>query len=476
MGRHSERIETYIELFAGLPVPISIASLQRSGEVYFVNNALTQAFGYTIEDLPNLDEFARCSLPNHQAREEAMAWWTQTLTQAKYRGVPAGAKEFHLIDRWGKDRHIIVYPTVIHGLVISAYQDTTEQRSTEQALQSAEAQLREVAYSLTENIPVGTYTMVLKPGDQIANFEFMSTRFLELTGLSREDARADPLKGFACVHPDDYDDWVALNAKTFAERVPFYGETRVVVDGEVRWISAESIPRELEDGTVVWEGVLMDLSRQKAAEASLRSLHEELVHSTARQSRLQEREALLQDMHDGFGSQLVMARRYLDHGNMDQAALAELLDQCLADLHLLADTLEIGESNLGHALANYRHRIRQRLEATNIDFVWEVNLDKCPPHTSRQLVQIMRIIQEALTNAIRHSQASQIIIRAKCDHGTLLVEVVDNGIGLPTVPHHGRGLRNMAKRAEELGAELSLKAASPGSCLALALTQLKNDK
>ena len=470
MTEHRQHLATYIELFSALPVPISIASLERGGQIHFVNRALTDAFGYTLDDLPDLNQFAQRALPTRAAREDALAWWTQTLTKAKYEGIPASPREFELIDRSGIRRQIVVHPTVIHGLVISAYEDKTAQRDTERALLSAEQHLREEAYALTENIPIGTYTMVLEPGAELANFRFMSTRFLELTGLTREEAESDPLKGFACVHPDDYEDWVALNAEAFAKRAPFYGETRVVVDGAVRWISAESIPRKLEDGTVVWEGVLTDLSRQKSAEAALQSAHLELLQSSVRQSRLNEREALLQDMHDGFGSQLVMARRYLEQGQLSLEETAGLLDECLADLHLLADTLQVSQPNLKQALANYRHRVSRRLEATGMHVAWHIELDAYPDHSSRELVQIMRILQEALNNVVRHAEATQISILVRHDKQQgLLLEVTDNGRGLDNANSHGRGLHNMHARASELGGVVTLQNASPGTQLRLHL-------
>ena len=114
-----------------------------------------------------------------------------------------------------------------------------------------ESRMERVIAHLTEAIPVGTYTMVLRPGAELASFEFMSERFLELTGLKREEALADPLKGFACVHPEDFDEWVRLNAEAFSNRTPFFGQTRLVVNGEVRWITAESVPRTLADGSIV---------------------------------------------------------------------------------------------------------------------------------------------------------------------------------------------------------------------------------
>lgn len=141
-------------------------------------------------------------------------------------------------------------------------------RSTAGAAARAE-QLHRTAYELTESIPVGTYTMVLPPGGDMGRFSFMSTRFLELTGLDREAVAADPFQAFACVHPEDHDAWVRKNAEVFASKLPFFGECRIIVKGQVRWISAESTPRDLPDGSTVWEGVLIDVTERKRAEAAL---------------------------------------------------------------------------------------------------------------------------------------------------------------------------------------------------------------
>ncbi len=124
-------------------------------------------------------------------------------------------------------------------------------------------------YDFTENIPVGTYTMVQPADGGMAKFAFMSSRFLELTGLTREEAAEDTLKAFACVHPDDYDEWVGLNARAFEKKSPFFGETRIIADGKTRWVTAESRPRTMPDGTTVWEGVLADITARKLAEEAL---------------------------------------------------------------------------------------------------------------------------------------------------------------------------------------------------------------
>jgi len=177
---------------------------------------------------------------------------------------------------------------LISKLLIAAFAFTERQRavmlqretatrlSAEEEVRTLRAQLERTAYELTENIPVGTYTMVLPPGGTMAKFSFMSRRFIELTGLDRKAAASDPLQAFACVHPDDYAAWVQLNAETFARKEPFFGQTRIIVHDQVRWITAESRPRALPDGSTVWEGVLIDVTEQvlakQAAEAARRAL------------------------------------------------------------------------------------------------------------------------------------------------------------------------------------------------------------
>ena len=145
----------------------------------------------------------------------------------------------------------------------------SRQRETEAELSSAKAKLQQVAFELTENIPVGTYTMVQPPDGGMAYFSFMSARFLELTGLDRDEAKSDPMKAFACVHPEDHAEWVRKNAYVFEHKLPFREECRIVVDGKTRWIRAESTPRDLPDGSIVWEGVLTDITEQREAEHNL---------------------------------------------------------------------------------------------------------------------------------------------------------------------------------------------------------------
>jgi PAS domain S-box-containing protein len=180
---------------------------------------------------------------------------------------------------------------------------THRTRELSSSLQEARDELAQTALAITEAIPVGTYTMVLRPGAELARFSFMSERFLQICGLEREAAEANPLNAFACVHPDDYDGWLALIALTFEQKLRFKGQCRVVVNGQVRWILAESVPRDLADGSTVWEGVISDITEQVEAEQELRRLLNVLPLPVGC-NRVDEQQEVLfvnQCFHDTFG-------------------------------------------------------------------------------------------------------------------------------------------------------------------------------
>ena len=78
--------------------------------------------------------------------------------------------------------------------------------------------------------------------------------------------------------------------------------------------------------------------------------------------------------------------------------------------------------------------------------------------------QALAALREALSNAARHADASQVDVSVDVDpDGILAVQVTDNGIGLPAEGRRSSGLRNLAARAEKLGGELRLGPADPAA-------------
>lgn len=263
----------------------AILMMNPQGAISFWNPAATALLGYTADEAigKNLHDLLaperylpahRAAFPEYQRRGRSIAMGRMVELAARRKdgqeiAVEVSLSAIALDDGWN---------------AVGILRDLSERKRAEAALLRKEEELRSVreqlertAFEVTENIPVGTYTMVLPPGAAMAQIAFMSRRFVELTGLDREETAGNPLQAFACVHPHDYAAWIRLHAQVFAEKSPFFGETRIVVGGEVRWIAAESIPRALPDGSTVWEGVLIDITERKRRERELEEAREALL-------------------------------------------------------------------------------------------------------------------------------------------------------------------------------------------------------
>jgi signal transduction histidine kinase len=185
----------------------------------------------------------------------------------------------------------------------------------------------------------------------------------------------------------------------------------------------------------------------------------ELLRDREREAaRLAEREHLLREMHDGIGAQLVTTLRGVERTALTPQQVQAALQEGLDELRLLMDSGDIGRT-LDGALAAWRHRWEPRLSALGLELRWQVAPDLHLAEIAPSAVlQVMRILQEAVTNTVKHARATHLVVRARLQGhpATLLLEVEDDGIGLaPTqAPGPGRGLRNMVARARQLGGEL----------------------
>lgn len=323
-----------------------------------------------------------------------------------------------------------------------------------------------VAYEVTRNIPIGTFSIILPAGSSRAHFLFVSERFLSLTGLSGL-AGKDLEAAADIVHPDDRERWENAYKGAIARFEPLSIAVRLIVGQSVRWVAVESRPRQMLDGSTIWEGILVDETDKVAANAAAERARAAYQESQIQQSRLMERAELLRDLHDGFGSRLAGLKALARRGDLTRQDMTGLLDEISSDLHLVIDTLgnPAGQAggqpalNLNDALADMRHRLNVRLGPQGRGLLkWHIRLEGKPALEARTCLQILRVVQEGLNNALKYAQASRIDIGAVFDPATsvLQVWVRDNGVGLPDRAHVGHGLNNMRQRAREIGATIHI--------------------
>jgi signal transduction histidine kinase len=197
----------------------------------------------------------------------------------------------------------------------------------------------------------------------------------------------------------------------------------------------------------------------------------ELAHA-----RIGERVNLASDLHDGLGGMLVGSIATLEQAPDSHSApqLLAMLKSLRDDLRLIIDATgrDDGPRNFSELLAPLRHRTTQLLDANGIDCHWQVEGLDGLDLTSSQSLELLRFLQEALTNVLKHSGAKRVDVSVLHKGGALLLAVQDNGRGFAPIAAEqasGTGLRNLRTRARRLGSALQLESAPGKTRLALQL-------
>lgn len=213
--------------------------------------------------------------------------------------------------------------------------------------------------------------------------------------------------------------------------------------------------------------------RLKERERELDESHQQLRKIELQRQLSQERQRLMQDMHDGMGSSLRTALLAIEKGQLNAPALADILKDCIDDLKLTIDSMEPMDADLLLVLATFRYRIGSRLEVAGIALRWDVtSIPKVKGLTPQTTLHILRIFQEAFTNIIKHSGATLITVSTRKEKDHVSVTISDNGSGFTKVLRptgDGRGINNQKRRAEFIGAIIDWKSGSTGTQMTLTL-------
>jgi signal transduction histidine kinase len=211
-----------------------------------------------------------------------------------------------------------------------------------------------------------------------------------------------------------------------------------------------------------------------AAHAAIAIANARLYEQTRELSIVAERNRLALDLHDAVSQKLFglvlsaeAAATLLDRdaaAARDQVEkLATLAQEALEELRSLVFELrppDLEQDGLGGALSKHVELLR-RLGRDEVELV----VGSEPPAEPARDRELLRIAQEALQNALRHADASHIVVRLDADDGKVLLSVEDDGVGFdprePGTRSHGLGLTSMEERAVRAGGTLEVRSA-PG--------------
>jgi signal transduction histidine kinase len=172
-----------------------------------------------------------------------------------------------------------------------------------------------------------------------------------------------------------------------------------------------------------------------------------------------ERARIAQDIHDNIGAQLLTAL-HASGGERKN----ELIRETIGDLRDVIRDADAEARSLDALLADLRIETADRVELAGLTLEWRG--DAVPPFDPpRETLRALRaFVREAVSNALRHAQASRIAIAVSSEEKWLSLDIADDGKGFDAaISCAGNGLGNMRSRIEGLGGHLTLTSGPEGS-------------
>jgi signal transduction histidine kinase len=184
-----------------------------------------------------------------------------------------------------------------------------------------------------------------------------------------------------------------------------------------------------------------------------------------------ERQRIMSDMHDGVGGHLISTLSLVEQGDLTPAEVAAALRECLDDLRLTIDSLEPSEDDLLPVLGNLRYRLDERLKRQGIELDWRITeVPKLANMTPRNVLHVLRILQEAFTNVLKHAHAANVEVETGVEPAgkAVYIRVRDDGRGFEG-DRAGHGFANMRRRAQVVGGTLAIQSSPAGTTVSLFL-------
>lgn len=205
-------------------------------------------------------------------------------------------------------------------------------------------------------------------------------------------------------------------------------------------------------------------------EGQLRDADEQLRVQRETAILEQERSRLMRDLHDGLGGEMIAVLALAERGNGRDREIAYHARAALSDMRLIIASLEDYGGDFTMALGAWKERAEPQILAAGMTLHWHVaDLGSELLLSPAQILDILRILQESVTNVIHHASGKEISVGAQLKDGWLIIRVTDDGKGLRDSDRIGKGLANMRRRAASLDGELRIEADGMGTSILLSV-------
>jgi PAS domain S-box-containing protein len=339
------------------------------------------------------------------------------------------------------------------GGAVVAHWDITDRKRNEIALRESEDRFRRMADALP---------MAIWMADENGGCTYFNRGWLDLTGRTLEQEKGDGwLEG---VHLADRSNCVDAYLRAFHMRHSFSIEYRIRRhDGQYRWFIDSGVPRYGDDGSFLgYIGGCLDISERKEAEHALRELTHRLMSAQD-----DERRRIARELHDHLSQQLALLAIDLQQLSARPPASPDAFVPMLheawrrtteiaSDVHAISHRLHPSKMEALGLPATIRAHCR---EVSRQSLVVDFLAQEVPPIAPERALSLFRVVEEALSNVVRHSGArsAQVALAGGGDGGVLL-RIADDGRGFAESRRSGAGLGliSMRERIQSLDGTLSI--------------------
>jgi len=429
------------ELFNRVPIPLS--SVDKEDRIQNVNQRFIDTFGYTLAEIPTMNEWGRLAYPDKQYRDGLRELWMKDLADAAFYNTEIEPRLHNVTCKNGVVRHCLISGITTRDGFVVTFTDISERLQTEEALRQSELKFRTVADF--------TYDWEYWRGTD-EKMVWVSPSCKRISGYSAAEFMADSSLADRIVHPDD-----APAFGRHLENSAYPGAKHCSMDlriitrwGEVLWLShkCESIARE--DGTPLGRRVCnTDITERKrmelaladardVAEASSRAKGEFLANMSHEiRTPLNGMLGMLQLMQGGVPAQeqeeyVGMA---LDAGRRLLGLLNDILDFSSMEAGRLA--LHMAPMRLQSMFDAVENLFQMVCAAKGLSLSFRV-WPGVPPVLLCDEARIRQILFNLVGNAIKFTSKGSVRVEAWCSpqaalrgRAVLHVSVNDTGIGIP---------------------------------------------
>lgn len=328
--------------------------------------------------------------------------------------------------------------------------------------------------TLVEDALIGVYII------QDGKIEFANEKFADIYGYSKDELLG--MDSLNLVHPDDRPLVKKLREKRLRkENVPAEYESKgLKKNGDVIWVM-RSLSQITYKGCPAISGIVADISKRRRAEEALRESDKELrvLSNQLLSAEEKERKRIARELHDGIGQALSAIKFSVENALLEVRAAANPIDlvPLEAVIPLTRKTIEevrrivkdlrpsiLDDLGILATIGWFCREFQNVYTGIRIETTIDVEEDEVPLYLK---TTIYRILQEALNNVAKHSQANFAYLQLRKTDSDLNLSIQDNGRGFNLdkamalkTSRRGFGLAIMRERAELSGASFEINSAA----------------